>query len=128
MTTKTTGRAIKPASKRKTATPRVSVIKERQTRVEVYKAIAEDTGLKRTEVEAVFSSLGRIVNGHMKKQGSGQVSVAGLVKIKRIMRKRTKKRRMVSPLTGTEVEIPAKPARADVKLIPLKALKEMLTG
>ncbi|MAZ43587.1 MAG: DNA-binding protein [Legionellales bacterium] len=101
-------------------------ISERQTRSEVYQEIAADTGLKRREVEAVFESLRQLANRHLMDGGSGQFSVPGMVKIRRVMKAETKKRTMLSPLTNTIVEVPPKPPRPDVKLVPLKPLKDML--
>lgn len=105
----------------------VKTIQQRQTRIAILQAIAEQTGLKRVEVEAVFTSLARLVEAHMKKAGSGEIIIPKLgLKLRRVSRKPTKKRTTVSPITGKTIEIPAKPARADIKLIALKALKVML--
>lgn len=102
-------------------------IKDRQTRMEILQLISDKTGLKRVEVEAVFTEMAKIVKGHMKKQGSGEVMIPKLgLKIRKVRRKPTKKRTMVSPLTGQEVVIPPKPARDDIKLVALKGLKESL--
>ncbi len=104
---------------------KVKAIKEKQSRVEILQDIADNTGLKRVDVEGVFTELAKLVRAHLRKQGSGEIMVPKLgIKIKKIRRKATKKRKMVSPLTGNEVEIAAKPARDDVKLIALKTLKE----
>ena len=100
------------------------VIKEHQTRVEILQLIADKTNLKRVEVESVFSQMADIVRAHMAQNGSGEIMIPKLgLKIRKVRRKATKKRKMVSPLTGSEVVIPAKPARDDVKLIALKTLK-----
>lgn len=106
---------------------RVKASKERQTRMQILQSISDTTGLKRVEVEAVFTEFAKLVKSHMKKQGSGEVMVPKLgLKIRKVRRKPTKKRTMVSPLTGKEVVIPPKPARDDIKLIALKGLKESL--
>jgi nucleoid DNA-binding protein len=113
----------------KKVTEKVKVIAEKQTRSEIYQAIAEETELKRSQVEAVFSSLSKLVKSHMKKRGSGEVMIPQLgLKLKRVRRNPTKKRKMVSPLTGMEVVIPAKPARDDIKAVALKTLKEAVFG
>ncbi len=104
---------------------RIAAIKDRQTRMEILQMISDKTGLKRVDVESVFSELSQLVKGHLKKRGSGEFMIPKLgLKIKRVRRKPTKKRVMISPLTGQEVVIPAKPARDDIKLIALKTLKE----
>jgi len=105
---------------------RVKAMKDKQTRVEILQHISDQTGLKRIEVEAVFTEMAK---AHMKKQGSGEIMIPKLgLKIRKVRRKPTKKRVMVSPLTGKEVVIPPKPARDDIKLIALKGLKESLVG
>ncbi len=106
---------------------RTKAIKDKQTRIEILQTISEQTGLKRVEVEAVFTELSKLVKAHMKKQGSGEFMIPKMgLKILKVRRKPTKKRVMVSPLTGKEVVIPPKPARDDIKLIALKGLKEAL--
>lgn len=106
---------------------KVSVIKEKQSRLQILQAISDNTGLKRVDVESVFTEMKKIIEGHMKKTGSGEVMIPKLgVKLRRIRRKPTKKRVMVSPLTGQEVVIPSKPARDDIKLVAMKVLKEAI--
>lgn len=108
---------------------RVKPIKDKQTRMEILQTISDQTHLKRVEVEAVFTEFAKLVKAHMKKQGSGEIMIPKLgLKIRKVRRKPTKKRVMVSPLTGKEVIIPPKPARDDIKLIALKGLKEALLG
>lgn len=108
---------------------KTKAIKDKQTRVEILQQLSDRTGLKRVEVEAVFDEMAQIIKSHMKKQGSGEVLVPKLgLKIRKIRKKATKKRVMVSPLTGQEVVIAAKPVRDDVKVIALKPLKEAILG
>ena len=104
---------------------KVKARKEKQSRVEILQEIADQAQLKRVDVEAVFTEMAKLIRAHLRKQGSGEIMIPKLgVKIRKIRRKATKKRKMVSPLTGNEVEIAAKPARDDVKLVALKTLKE----
>lgn len=118
-------KTVQSAQKRE----RVRAIKERQSRAEIFQHIAMDTNIKRVDVEAVFDSLAKLIKSHLKKQGSGEIILPKLgLKIKKVRRKATKQRKMVSPLTGTEVVIPSKPARDDVKLVVLKSLKEAVEG
>ena len=103
-----------------------TAIKEKQTRIEILQKIAEDTNLTRVQTEAVFDSLVSIIEGHIKKRGSGEITIPKTgIKIRRVKKKATKARKMVSPLTGQEVTIDAKPTRHAVKISALKVLKEM---
>jgi len=109
------------------AMSRIKAIKDKQTRIEILQTLSDKTGLKRVEVEAVFTEMAKVIKAHMRKQGSGEVMLPKLgLKIRKVRRKATKQRTMVSPLTGKEVVIPPKPARDDIKLIALKGLKESL--
>lgn len=104
---------------------KVKPIKSRMSRNEIIQTIADETGLRRVDVDLVFDSLADLVKSHMKTRGSGEFMIPKIgLKIKRIKRKATKQRKMVSPLTNQEVLIPSKPPRWDVKLIALKVLKE----
>ena len=128
-TTKTASRKKSEENMEAKLSLKVKAMKDKQTRVEILQHISDATGLKRVEVEAVFTEMAKLVKSHMKKQGSGEIMIPKLgLKIRKVRRKPTKKRVMVSPLTGMEVTIPPKPARDDIKLIALKGLKEALLG
>lgn len=119
--------AVKVNVKVKKMAPKVSVQKDKQTRIEILQSLAEQTNLTRVQVEALFDALNLVIEGHMKKRGSGEFTIPKTgIKIRRVKKKATKARKMVSPLTGQEVTIAAKPARYSVKLSALKTLKEMI--
>lgn len=109
---------------KKSNTVKQSLGREKQTRIEILRNISDLTGLSKTQVETVFDSLSELIQSHMRKRGSGEFTIpmAG-IKIRRLKKKPTKSRNMVSPLTGQEVYIPGKPARHIVKISPLKVLK-----
>jgi nucleoid DNA-binding protein len=104
---------------------RVSVIKEAMTKSEMMGAIAEDTGISKKQVIAVFDTLRTIINGHLKKGGAGICTIPGLMKIKTIHKPASKARKGTNPFTGEEMMFKAKPARNVVKVLPLKNLKSM---
>lgn len=124
--------AKKKATKKKVATKkaaapakRISTVKEAMTKSAMMGTIAEDTGLTKKDVSAVFDSLSNIINGHIKKGGAGTCTVPGLMKIKTVRKPATKARKGTNPFTGEEMMFKAKPARTVVKVLPLKALKDM---
>jgi hypothetical protein len=125
---KTTEKAkVKVNVKVKKVAAKATVQKDKQTRIEILQSLAEQTTLTRVQVESVFDALNKVIEGHMKKRGSGEFTIPKTgIKLRRIKKKATKSRRMVSPLTGQEVTIAAKPARFTVKLSALKTLKEMI--
>ena len=139
---KTTQRtaATRPTSKRETATKgpvakKAGVapaspkpIAERQTKLQIVQAIAEETGLERKQVESVFGSLAGLVRRHMQKRGSGEFTVPDVgVKIRRARQPARKARKGRNPATGEEITIPAKRAHDVIRLSALKALKDTLT-
>ncbi len=100
------------------------MIKQRQSKVEILQVLSERTNLKQVEIELVFTEMLNLVKAHLKQQASGDIIIPKLgIKIRKIRRKATKKRTMYSPLVGQEVDIAAKPARDEVKLVALKAIK-----
>jgi nucleoid DNA-binding protein len=117
----------KKVAAKKAAAPakRISTVKEAMTKSTMMGTIAEDTGLAKKDVSAVFDSLGNIINGHIKKGGAGTCTVPGLMKIKTVRKPATKARKGTNPFTGEEMMFKAKPARTVVKVLPLKALKDM---
>lgn len=99
--------------------------KEKQTRVEILRSLAEMTGLSKIQVENVFDSLTQLMVAHIRKRGSGEFTIPMTgIKVRRVKKKATKARKMISPLTGQEVSISGKPARHAVKISPLKPLKQ----
>ena len=118
---------VKVNVKVKKVAAKATVQKDKQTRIEILQSLAEQTNLTRVQVETVFDALNKSIEGHMKKRGSGEFTIPKTgIKLRRIKKKATKARRMVSPLTGQEVTTAAKPARFAIKLAALKTLKEMV--
>lgn len=107
---------------------KLTAITSPQTKSEILSAIAADTGLTKIQVSEVFSSLSDLIARHIKKRGSGEFTIpdAG-IKIRRAKKPARKSRTGRNPATGEEIKIPAKPACNTVKVIPLKALRDVLT-
>lgn len=110
--------ATKTAKKPSTQKPR--------TKSEIISAIADDTGLHKTDVKAVFESLGDQIKKDLGRRGPGVFSVPGLMKVKKVHKPATKARKGINPFTGEETTFKAKPARNTVKVTPLKGLKDMV--
>ena len=124
----------KKATKRKVAKKKVvapaknvKAIKNAYTKSALYAHISEETGLARKDVAQVFESLGDVIEGHVKSRGAGEFKVPGLLKIKVNKKPATKARKNVpNPFRpGELMDVAAKPARKVVKILPLKALKDM---
>lgn len=121
--------ATKKKAKKKAAAKKAASTKsykDPMTKSALYMTIAENTGLKKKDVVAVFDELTGIINGHVKKGGAGLFTMPGLMKIKTIRKPATKARKGINPFTGEPTVFKAKPARTVVKVQALKALKDMV--
>jgi len=94
---------------------------------QIFAQIADDTGLTRKDIAAVFDSL----NGQIKKNlggrgGPGTFTIPGLVKLRVVKKPATKARKGVNPFTGEEMMFKAKPASKTVRASVLKGAKDMV--
>jgi nucleoid DNA-binding protein len=97
------------------------------TKSEIFASIAEDTGLTKKDVAAVFDSLaGQIKKNLAGRNGPGIFTVPGLLKMRVVKKPATKARQGVNPFTGLEMMFKAKPASKAVKVAALKGLKDMV--
>ena len=121
----------KKATKRKVAkkapAKNIKAIRDAYTKTQLFAHISEDTDLTRKQVASVFESLGDVIEGHVKSRGAGQFKIPGLMKIKINKKPATKARKNVpNPFRpGELMDVKAKPARKVVKVLALKALKDM---
>ena len=124
------------AVKKKTVKKKVAAVKKKAaapaekkatTKAQTMTYLAEQAGLAKKDVEAVFDALGKLIKRDLSKRtGVGHYTLPGLAKIKVVRKPATKSRKGVNPFTGEEMTIKAKPARNVVKVLPLKGLKDMV--
>ncbi len=95
------------------------------TKTEVYANIAEETGLSKKDVGAVFDSLANQIKKSLGKGGPKTFTIHGLCKITVQHKPATKEREGINPFTKEPAIFKAKPARNVVKVRPLKNLKDM---
>ncbi len=101
--------------------------KKPPTKSQIYAKIAEDTGLTKKDVGAVFDSLsGQIKKNLGGRGGPGLFTVPGLLKMRVVKKPATKARKGINPFTGEEMMFKAKPASKTVKVAALKGLKDMV--
>lgn len=118
---------VKKVAPKTKAKPKTNTQKDKQSRIEIMQTLAEKTNMTRVQIENVFDELNSVIASHMAKRGSGEIIIPKTgIKLRRVKKKASKARQMVSPLTGKEVTIAAKPARNGVRLSALKPLKEMV--
>ena len=94
------------------------------TKSEIFASIAEKTELSRKQVSAVFDALGEQIKHAVSKKGPGIFAVPGLMKITIKNKPATKAKMAMNPFTKTMEMRKAKPASRQVKVRPLKALKD----
>ena len=100
--------------------------KKAPTKSQIFSHLADDTGLSKKDVAAVFESLEGLIQKNLKPRSPQQFTVPGLMKIVVQKKPATKAREGINPATGEKIMISAKPARKAVKVRPLKNLKEMI--
>ena len=100
--------------------------KKAPTKSEILNSIADDTGLAKKDVKAVFESLEALIAKEMKPRGSRMFMLPGLLKITVKRKPATKARKGINPFTGEEMMFKAKPASNVVKIRPLAKLKDMV--
>ena len=120
--------AAKKATKKsaKKAVKKVTVVKAPMTKSAMLDQIAQNTGLARKQVSAVFDELATLIESHLKKGSVGQFTFPGLMKIEVKRKPATKARKGINPFTGEETVFKAKPARNVVKIRALKKVKDMV--
>ncbi|WP_304986121.1 HU family DNA-binding protein [Coxiella-like endosymbiont] len=123
ITKKQTSRKSKSGKSR---TTRISTVKNRMTKTQVFAHVAEITDLTKRQVTRVFEALADLAQAHLKKGGVGEFVIPGLAKCVVKRKAATKARKGINPFTGEPMTFKAKPARNVIKIRPLKRLKEMV--
>lgn len=121
--------ATKAPAKAKTATApssRTTAIRAPMTKSQLLLTISESTGLSKKQTTAVLDELSSLIARHIKKGAAGVFTLPGLVKIKTVAKPARKARKGVNPFTGEAMVFKAKPASTAIKVLPLKALKDMV--
>lgn len=113
----TTRAATKPA-------PRIPGSASTRTKSEIYTILAEHNELTKRQVADVFDTLNAIVAADLKK--GTPVNIPGMMKLTVKKKPATKARKGINPFTGEPTVFKAKPASKQVKIRPLKALKDMV--
>jgi nucleoid DNA-binding protein len=97
------------------------------TKSQLFTSLAEQTGLTKKEVTAVFDALEATCAKELGKRGPGSLTIPSLCKIVKVHKERRPAQKNVrNPFTGEMQDRPAKPAHNVVKVRPLKKLKDMV--
>ncbi len=120
---KTAAMANKSAPAQNKATP----VQKKYTKTELLNEIAEATSLTKKQVDSVLGQITSLIARHIRKRGVGEFTLPGLLKIKTVKKPARKARKGVNPFTKEETVFKARPASTAVKVLPLKALKDMVS-
>lgn len=108
---------------------KTTAVRKAMTKTQLYAEIAENTGIAKKDVAAVFDELAVAIERHVKKGAVGQFTLPGLLKIKTVKKPARKAQKGVpNPFSpGETMDVAAKPASVQVKSLALKKLKDMAT-
>ena len=98
-------------------------VKTKLSKSQVLEALAEDSGVTKSEVKKVWGSLERLIEASICDQGYGQFTLPGLMKVTTVRRPAIKARRGINPFTKEETWFKAKPASTGVRIRALKKMK-----
>jgi nucleoid DNA-binding protein len=118
-------KAGKPAAKPAKITPSG----KQRTKGEIYRTIAEQTGLGRKDVASVFDVMSRMMAADLAKPSKDRPKVfvvPGLMKVTAQYKPPSPERPGKNPFTGEQIMIKAKPASTKIRIRPLKQLKAMV--
>lgn len=118
--------AKKKVKKKAAGKKKAAAVKKPPTKSEILAKISEDTDLSRKEVASVIESLTGIIESNLKPRGPGVFNMPGLFKVKVVKKKARPARKGINPFTKEPTIFKAKPASKAVKILPLKAMKEMV--
>jgi nucleoid DNA-binding protein len=100
--------------------------KKPMTKTEIIAALAESSELTKQQVTSLLDGLARLIGKNLGEGGPGQFTVPGLMKLKVVHKPATEEREGINPFTKEPTVFKAKPASKQVKIQPLKALKDMV--
>tara|TARA_A100000164_G_C21414837_1_gene543868 strand:- start:136 stop:507 length:372 start_codon:yes stop_codon:yes gene_type:complete len=98
-------------------------VKSKLSKSQVIEALAEDSGMAKSEVKKVWGSLERLIEASICERGYGQFTLPGLMKVTTVRRPAIKARRGINPFTKEEIWFKAKPATTGVRIRALKKMK-----
>lgn len=109
------------------AEKKIKAVKDRFTKTQMLTQISENTELSKKQVQSVLDELSDMIEGHIKKRAVGEFVLPGLLKISAVKKPAKKARKNVpNPFKpGELMDVAAKPASVQVKIRPLKKLKDM---
>jgi nucleoid DNA-binding protein len=122
---KAPARAAAPAPK----PVKITAASKPRTKSEIYRIIAESTGISRKQVVGVFDTMARMMAADLAKPSPDRpkvFTVPGLMKVTARFKPAVPAREGKNPFTGETMMFKAKPASTSLKIRPLRQLKQMV--
>ena len=116
---KQTGTQLEKAVEAKNMKP----VKTKLSKSQMFEALAEDSGVPKSEVKKVWGSLERLIEASICERGYGQFTLPGLMTVTTVRRPAIKARRGINPFTKEEIWFKAKPATTGVRIREQKKMK-----
>lgn len=112
------------------ASRKAPVIREKLNKAQLLSSLAANTGLSRKDVALVLAELEAHIDRSVCRRGAGEFTLPGLMKITTVKRPARKARKNVpNPFRpGEFMDVAARPASVQVKVRPLKKLKQYAMG
>lgn len=119
--------AAKKAAPKVAPARKMPAISERYTKTQILAEIAENTELSKKDVAAVLEELSVLMERHVKKRSCGEFVLPGILKVEAKKKPARKAQKNVpNPFKpGEMMDVAAKPASVQIKVRPLKKLKDM---
>jgi nucleoid DNA-binding protein len=97
------------------------------TKAEIYSTLAEKSKLTKKQVAGLFEAYVDWTKKQLGKKGPGVVLLPGMAKIKAVYKPATKASTKPNPFKpGEMMTVKPKPARTNIRIVALKAFKEVL--
>ena len=96
------------------------------TKTEIITALAETSQLTKQQVTSLLDGLTSLIGKNLGDDGPGAFTIPGLMKLTVVHKPATEEREGVNPFTKEPTVFKAKPASKNVKIQPLKALKDLV--
>ena len=98
--------------------------KKPMNKTEILSALAEATELTKPQVASFLEKLSGLIAKNLGDGGPGVFTIPGMMKLKVVHKPATEEREGINPFTKEPTILKAKPASKQVKIQPLKALKD----
>lgn len=99
---------------------------KRLTKVQTIAELAQNAEVDKKTAERVLNALADLVAKQLGKNGPGEFTIPGIVRMKTVVKPATKDRQGINPFTKEPMLIRGKPASKKVRVTAVKCLKNLV--